>query len=291
MDKITRLTTLSHEEYLQLYSVFCPLMEERVSTYTLKGTLRKYRQHKESKLSSLYGSHAKLKFILQYLKENPSQAFMAEHYGMCQSKVSEWLNYLLVVLHKSLDRLNFLAHRQSSFSIPEDLDYILCDVTERQVCRSIDYELQQEYYSGKKKTHTVKNLVFSDSNTYIHYLGETYEGSLHDKTLWDEICLKASQVTILADLGFLGIDQQYENVILPYKNSKNTKLTSLQKQINKGIAQIRVKVEHAFAGVKRLKIVKEKVYLRTSQILDRLMDVAVGLHNLRVTFRRIKNKP
>lgn len=53
----------------------------------------------------------------------------------------------------------------------------------------------------KNKTHTVKNLVFSDSNTYIYYLGETYEGGLHDKTLWNEICLKAIQIMILADLG------------------------------------------------------------------------------------------
>ncbi|MDI9882815.1 transposase family protein [Flectobacillus longus] len=291
MNKINTLTTLNHREYTHLYSVFCPLMEERVSNYTLKGTLRKYRQVKESKLSSLYGNEAKLKFILQYLKQNPSQSFMAAYSGICQSKVSEWIKYLLVVLHETLDRLNFLAQRQGSFTINENLDYILCDVTERQVSRSTDYELQKEFYSGKKKTHTVKNLVFSDSKTYIHYLGETYEGSLHDKTLWDEICLKPSSVTIIADLGFLGVDKENENVIIPYKSSKHHPLTTLQKQINKAIAQVRVRVEHAFAGVKRLRVVKEKIRLRTSQILDRIMDIAVGLHNLRVTFRTINNKP
>lgn len=291
MNKINTLTTLNHREYTHLYSVFCPLMEERVSNYTLKGTLRKYKQVKESKLSSLYGNEAKLKFILHYLKQNPSQSFMAEYSGICQSKVSEWIKYLLVVLHETLDRLNFLAQRQGSFSIDENLDYILCDVTERQVSRSTDYELQKEFYSGKKKTHTVKNLVLSDSKTYIHYLGETYEGSLHDKTLWDEIGLKPSPVTIIADLGFLGADKENENVILPYKSSKHHPLTTLQKQINKAIAQVRVRVEHAFAGVKRLRVVKEKIRLRTSQILDRIMDIAVGLHNLRVTFRTINNKP
>lgn len=101
-------------------------MEERISNYTLKGTLRKYKQVKESKLSSLYGNEAKLKFILHYLKQNPSQSFMAEYSAMSQSKVSEWIKYLLVVLHESLDRLNFLAQRQGSFTIDENLDYILC---------------------------------------------------------------------------------------------------------------------------------------------------------------------
>ena len=31
------------------------------------------------------------------------------------------------------------------------IDKILLDATEREVYRSVDYETQQEYYSGKKK--------------------------------------------------------------------------------------------------------------------------------------------
>jgi hypothetical protein len=70
-------------------------------------------------------------------------------------------------------------------------------------------------------------------------------------------------------------------------DAKHHKLTTLQKPINKGTAQVRVKIEHAFAGG----IVKKKIQLKTYQILDRLMDIAVGLNNLRVTFRQIKNEP
>ncbi len=69
MNKITALTTLNQSEYDKLFSVFSPLMEEKISLYTLKGKNRSSRKYKESKRSSLFGSNKKLNFILIYLKE------------------------------------------------------------------------------------------------------------------------------------------------------------------------------------------------------------------------------
>lgn len=291
LSKLKRLTTLTQEEFEKLYTKFAPMMEAKLELYTLKGELRKIRKYKESSLSSLSGSRTKLEFILLYLKEHPSQDFMANTYAMSQSKVSEWITYILPVLRESLNKLGVLPSRGSDFSIREDLDCILCDVTERQVNRSIDMEVQKEYYSGKKKSHTVKNLAFADTDRYIHYLGDTFEGSVHDKAMWDEVSIAPSGINILVDLGFLGAEKDHQNVILPYKNTKLKKLTKLQEQVNKGISSVRIRVEHAFAGVKRLKIVKEKINLRTNEIIDQVMLVAVGLHNLRTRFRCINFKP
>lgn len=285
MCKFKSLTSLTHEEYERLYKYFWPLMKQKVKHFSLKGKRRKYIQTKESKLSSLYGSRAKLDFILRYLKENPTQTFMGEFYQFSQSKVSEWVAFILPVLEVALSRIGVMPQRMGAFNIPSDLDCILCDVTERQIHRSIDYEVQKEYYSGKKKAHTVKNIAFSSTNGYIHYLGETFEGSIHDKTLWDVVELNISEVNILVDLGFLGADKDHENVVLPYKNSKNKPITSLQKKINQEISKIRVRVEHAFSGVKRLRAVKEILRLKRDGIRDLVMEIAVGLHNLRVKSR------
>jgi hypothetical protein len=260
-------------------------MEQKVSLYSLKGKRLSTRRHKESKLSSLYGSRAKLDFVLKYLKENPSQTFMGELYKISQSKVSEWIAYILPVLEQSLSRLHVMPCRGNTFEIPEGIDCILCDVTERQVNRSIDDDVQREYYSGKKKRHTIKNLAFAGTDGYIHYLGDTHEGSCHDKTLWDQISINPSEVNIIVDLGFLGADKEHENVVIPYKNSKLQPITHLQKQINQGISKVRVKIEHAFAGVKRLRIVKEIIHLKGEHIRDVVMRVAVGLHNLRTKIR------
>lgn len=286
MRKFTLLTSLTREEYETLYRTFHPLMEQKVKHYSLKGRRLKCSRYKESRLSSLYGSHSKLDFILKYLKEHPSQTFMGELYKISQSKVSEWIAYILPVLDEALGRLQVMPKRGSFFEIPANLDYILCDVTERQIHRSIDYEVQKEHYSGKKKCHSIKNLAFSDTRGYIYYLGQTYEGSAHDKTLWDQINLNQSPINILADLGFVGADKEYDNVIIPYKNAKNHPITPLQKQINHGISQLRIRVEHAFAGVKRLGVVKEKLRLKRNEIRDLVMEIAVGLHNFRTISRQ-----
>ena len=77
--------------------------------------------------------------------------------------------------------------------------------------------------------------------------------------------------------------------MLPYKKTKNKPLTPLQKTINKAIGSIRATIEHAFSGVKRLKIVQNKIRLKTGQVRDRVMRVAVALHNLRTSYRALQN--
>jgi hypothetical protein len=45
-------------------------------------------------------------------------------------------------------------------------------------------------------------------------------------------------------------------------------------------------VEHAIAGVKRCRIVKEVLRLTTDGIADLVMEIACGLHNFRVDCRQ-----
>ena len=265
------------------------MIKEKVSLYTLKGEQRSYRKYEESKRSSLFGSDQKLKFILIYLKEHPNQEFMASYSQMLQSKVSEWIQFILPILVESLQKLKVIPKTGNEFTIPDHLDYILCDVTEREVNRSIDHEVQKELYSGKQKTHTVKKIILSDHNQYVYFLGETYEGSMHDKEIWNQLTLKKSPINILANLGFLGADKQHENIVLPFKNSKKKEITDLQKQINKGISSLRIKVEHTFASIKRLKIMKQKINLKRNEIRHQVMVIATTLHNLRVQFRHLSN--
>ena len=45
-------------------------------------------------------------------------------------------------------------------------------------------------------------------------------------------------------------------------------------------------VENVISGVKRCRIVKDILRLRKENISDVVMEIACGLHNLRVTFRQ-----
>ena len=57
------------------------------------------------------------------------------------------------------------------------------------------------------------------------------------------------------------------------------------KCLNHLIASVRIVVEHGIAGVKRCRIVKDVFRLTTGGIADMVMEIAGGLHNLRVSCR------
>ena len=58
------------------------------------------------------------------------------------------------------------------------------------------------------------------------------------------------------------------------------------KLLNKLCARVRIVVEHVIAGVKRCRIVKDLLRLTTDGASDMVMEIACGLHNLRVTCRQ-----
>ena len=285
--KLRSLTSLNQIEYDELLSVFAPLVEKKLCYFTLKGAPRKKPSFVEQKNSSLYGSSYKLEFMLMYMKENPNQSYQGYAFGMCQSKVSEWVRFLSPVLEESLKKLGFMPQTGTSYTChAEDADYLLMDVTERQLPRRTDMEAQKEEYSGKKKCHTMKNLAITDPEGYILFLSDSYEGTLHDKALWDALVVKPFEQNLLVDLGFMGIDKKYPNAILPFKKTRNAKLSEAQKQINRVISRLRIRIEHAFAGVKCLKIIRNKIRLKSYDSRDQMMRIATALHNLRITYRK-----
>lgn len=55
--------------------------------------------------------------------------------------------------------------------------------------------------------------------------------------------------------------------------------------LNRLISSARIVVEHAIAGVKRCRIVKDVLRLTKEDVSDLVMEIACGLHNLRVSCR------
>jgi hypothetical protein len=165
---------------------------------------------------------------------------------------------------------------------------ILLDATERAVPRATDAARQQHEYSGKKGCHANKNLLVASERGQVLYLSPTVEGSLHDKALADELELEfeAGQ-RLLVDPGFLGYKPKSTQVFLPEKKPPKGQLSDHQKAYNKLLASMRVSVEHMIAGVKKLRIVKDKIRLKKNQIRDRVMYIACGLHNLRLSYRKL----
>jgi len=57
------------------------------------------------------------------------------------------------------------------------------------------------------------------------------------------------------------------------------------KFLNHLISSVRIIVEHVIAGVKRCRIVKDVLRLTKEGVSDLVMEIACGLHNLRVSCR------
>ncbi len=63
-------------------------------------------------------------------------------------------------------------------------------------------------------------------------------------------------------------------------------LTEVDKFFNRLLSSVRIVVENVICGIKRCRIVKDILRLTKENMSDVVMEIACGLHNLRVTFRQ-----
>jgi hypothetical protein len=83
-------------------------------------------------------------------------------------------------------------------------------------------------------------------------LSKARGGKVHDKKQLDEENLVEyipDDVAIEGELGFKGLEKEYENVYLPHKKPKGKELSALQKIQNRELSRERVKCEHAHAAL------------------------------------------
>ena len=119
----------------------------------------------------------------------------------------------------------------------------------------------------------------------IPYISYCYEGKKHDLSLLkDEFKTDNSffkQFNIHLDLAYLGFLNDYtcKNLFIPHKKPKNKPLTETQKQENKHMASKRVIVEHSFAGLKRFRILSDRLRLHRIDFYDDILGVCAGLWN------------
>ena len=118
----------------------------------------------------------------------------------------------------------------------------------------------------------MKNNLLCTPNRRILWLSKTCEGHVHDKKIMDKQPLSLPKgITLWQDTGFMGHIPEKTTVKMPTKKPKGKELTEVQK------------LEHAIGGVKRCRIVKERLRCRKFGFDDLVMLIACGLHNFRVT--------
>ena len=84
------------------------------------------------------------------------------------------------------------------------------------------------------------------------------------------------------DLGYAGIIKDYlcKSISIPHKKTKNNPLKDTQKDENTRMASLRIKVEHSIGGMKRYRILSDRLRNHLIDLYDDILGVCAGLWNL-----------
>lgn len=282
------LTGYTVEEFLALLPYFVVRFEGYVSENTLKGKKRQKRRYSTYATSPLPSMEDKLLFILSYLKTATLQAVQGQLFNMQQPVANHWIHCLLPLVQQALaDAGELPARDMDKLELEEgEAAYFWHDGTERPIQRPKDPAAQSAHYSGKKKQHTLKNDVIINQACKIIFLTDTVEGKKHDKKLADEAGYTLPKGSILLqDTGFQGFALDNVLMLQPKKKPRGRELSPSDKARNRWIASLRMRIEHAIGGVKRYRMVKDKLRLWKKGVRDLILAVCCGLHNFRLNFR------
>ena len=126
----------------------------------------------------------------------------------------------------------------------------------------------------------------------IRFLSDTVESKKHDKKLADETQYTLPDGSkLLQDTGFQGFTLDNVAILQPKKKPKGKPLSDLDKLTNSWLSSLRVRIEHAIGGVKRYRIVKDKIRCWKPGFKDAVFETCCGLHNFRLYFRPCSYQP
>jgi hypothetical protein len=256
--------------------------------------LREEAEKKDRKRAYGGGSNGNIKeprkklfFILWYLKVYPTFDVAAYVFGSSKSRTQVWAHKILPILEKTLGRKLVLPKRrigsvEEFLALFPETKEVMLDGMERPTVRSQKKKSQNKHYSGKKKRHTRKNLILTNSKKKILLITPTKHGKVHDKKMSDKNLIAfriPKEVSLLVDTGFQGIQKQHENTLIPKKKPRGGFLTETEKAWNSLISSTRMKVEHAIGGIKRFNAISH-IFRNKKGLDDQFVNVCSGLWNL-----------
>lgn len=117
-------------------------------------------------------------------------------------------------------------------------------------------------------------------------MSDCWIGSIHDFSLLQMEFPPEKEwfrnFVVRLDLGFLGFEKVYacKEAILPQKKKKKQPLSDEEKASNREKAQERIWVEHGIGGMKRYRILMERLRTKIFEFYNDCLEVCAGLWNL-----------
>src|SRR3954462_15303835 len=285
------LTGLSLQAFLDLPPVFHRATAHLAYQAEQRRKQPRQRQSGGGRKPLLRSDADRLLFILFYFKVYPLQAVQGFFFGLSQAQACDWIHRLTPVLNHALGFEHQLPARKAADVTQvlrqcPGLEFII-DGTERPIQRPKDKQRQREFYSGKKKRHTVKNVTIGDRRTRkIKALSRTRPGKTSAKRTADEEHYHfPARSKLWKDTGFQGYEPPKTRTYQPKKKPPKGELTPEEKASNQAISRKRVRIEHSIGGAKVFHIAHDVFRNRRDEYVDLSFETACGLHNLRCDYR------
>ena len=222
----------------------------------------------------------RLLMLLIYYRTYTTHAFLGFPFGVDDSAVCRNIN----PLQPLLAGLFRIPERRIKLD-PEEFRELFFDATERPTRRPTTG--QREFYSGKKKRHTIKNQVVTARRTKppgpgkkpqrlrIAAVSGSFPGSVHDKKIYDRTrAVVPPDARRTGDTAYLGTPLE-----TPVRKPRGGQLTASQKEKNRTVSRRRIVAEHSIGKMKVWRIAAER-YRNPDRRHTLIMKNVAGLHNL-----------
>ena len=214
-----------------------------------------------------------LLMTLTYYRDYPTFLSLGFQYDLDESNAYRWVKWAEKIIFQNI-------HKEEEIEEDKLIDIsvlgmsnhklYLVDVTECSIERPKNIEIQKEYYSGKKKKHTIKIQIILDEKTKKIVSVAFDKGSTHDYNLFKQSTEKLDKkTTFVADSGYQGLSNIFTNSTTPKKKSKNHPLTDKDKDSNYLISIVRIPVEHVNCQLKVFRILSERYRSRRNSFFKR----------------------
>lgn len=237
---------------------------------------QEYQQHplrRRGKKSTTLTLTEKLLLTFIYLRHYPTFEQLGAMFGISESYANKLFHQMLDILVK-VGRLP--GHKSL---LKTKLRAILLDVTEQPIERPL--KGQRDYYSGKKKRHTITAQLIVCLDTLQILLIVCGKGRTHDFTLLKQCRLRIKkELKKYADSGYQGLLKLYPNSLTPNKKPRHRDLTKAERRYNRELAKIRIAIEHVNRRCKIFRIVKD-TYRGKHKNSHKMWTVVAALVNFR----------
>lgn len=248
------------------------------------------------------GLKEQLIMLLSYYRTYMTQNVEGLLFGTGQATVSRTITDLEPTVRRCIPIPQKVYAAANKARTLEDLEEIipglalLIDASEQGICRPADDETQKKHYSGKAKRHTIKTQYTTSANGLILHTSAPAAGSMHDFALF-----KVDPPTFpqdlpggdgrsgrrrtldIADSAYTGMDAQYpdRDSRVAKKRKPGRGLTAEEKEYNRALSRIRIRVEHAIRRVKVFRIMGDR-YRNPRRKYAIIRDIVCGLANMKL---------